>query len=483
MSQQTAEQASYKRIILCADGTWLASDVGNKSVPSNVAKIARAIATSGADADGMIVKQIVSYYSGLGTGDLPFQAAIYGSLGWGLDVEVCQMYDFVANNYVPGDELFFFGFSRGAFSVRSVAGLISDVGVLSAVHMSHFPEMWRAYRENTDGNSFTKSTWYQKHKDKLRLTNNLKIKVIGVWDTVGALGVPEWPLVGLAAKAGIPINKQYAFHNTNLAKNVAYAFQALAIDERRLTFPPTLWHASPGAPAKDLQQCWFPGVHGNIGGQAEFIRTASDYEEIGDIAFAWMVDNLSGMLTFEEIAINKLIKQHHDALVENNAKNNVINGWGCGPIVSNFAGLQGAFFRALGKQDRTPGSYPRDAGDGISGATNEYFHPITRIRKSKLSNYHPASLNGYALQEPDGTAGWQWVKNGVAAIPEYVLRPEKTMSLAVYGTGEYKNVDSLSRLLCPAAVLADLDRDNGVIPESDQVTAGITMKEVEGIDV
>lgn len=110
-----------------------------------------------------------------------------GSLGWGLDVEVCQMYDFVANNYVPGDELFFFGFSRGAFSVRSVAGLISDVGVLSAVHMSHFPEMWRAYRENTDGNSFTKSTWYQKHKDKLRLTNNLKIKVIGVWDTVGAL--------------------------------------------------------------------------------------------------------------------------------------------------------------------------------------------------------------------------------------------------------------------------------------------------------
>lgn len=78
MPQKKPEQASYKRLILCADGTWLASDLGDKSVPSNVAKIARSIATSGPDADGMIVKQIVSYHSGLGTGDLPFQAATYG---------------------------------------------------------------------------------------------------------------------------------------------------------------------------------------------------------------------------------------------------------------------------------------------------------------------------------------------------------------------------------------------------------------------
>lgn len=78
MSQKKPEQASYKRLILCAGGTWLASDLGNKSIPSNVAKIARALATRGPDANGMIVKQIVSYHSGLGTGDLPFQAAIYG---------------------------------------------------------------------------------------------------------------------------------------------------------------------------------------------------------------------------------------------------------------------------------------------------------------------------------------------------------------------------------------------------------------------
>lgn len=100
---------------------------------------------------------------------------------------MCQIYDFISNNYEAGDELFFFGFSRGAFTVRSVAGLVCDVGVLSAVHMSQFAEMWKAYRKNTNMESFKESKWYQRNKDKLRLTDDLRIKVVGVWDTVGAL--------------------------------------------------------------------------------------------------------------------------------------------------------------------------------------------------------------------------------------------------------------------------------------------------------
>jgi uncharacterized protein (DUF2235 family) len=79
MSDQTPKLASNKRIILCADGTWLASDIGDASVPSNVAKIARAIANSGFDAESnLLVKQIVYYHSGLGSGDLPFQKSIEG---------------------------------------------------------------------------------------------------------------------------------------------------------------------------------------------------------------------------------------------------------------------------------------------------------------------------------------------------------------------------------------------------------------------
>lgn len=109
-----------------------------------------------------------------------------GTFGWGLDVDVCQIYDFISNNYEAGDELFFFGWSRGAFTVRSVAALVCEIGVLSAVNMSRFAEMWEAYRANTGGQPFRESKWYLDNKDELGLTN-VKVKVVGVWDTVGAL--------------------------------------------------------------------------------------------------------------------------------------------------------------------------------------------------------------------------------------------------------------------------------------------------------
>jgi uncharacterized protein (DUF2235 family) len=109
---------------------------------------------------------------------------------------VCQIYDFISNNYVQGDEIFLFGFSRGAFTVRSVSGLVSDIGVLSTQYMSHFSEMWKAYRENTGGRSFRQSVWYQENRDKLRLEEGVRIKVVGVWDTVGALVGKEFIDVG-----------------------------------------------------------------------------------------------------------------------------------------------------------------------------------------------------------------------------------------------------------------------------------------------
>jgi uncharacterized protein (DUF2235 family) len=170
---------------------------------------------------------------------------------------VSQVYHFIANNYEDGDELFFFGFSRGAWAVRSVAGLICDVGILSAAHMSRFPELWEAYRSNTSGESFKKSTWYLNNKHTIG-SKDVRIKVIGVWDTVGELGVPEWPLVRQLQSVGINVNQSHGFYNTKLSPSgyrseeacfaqytdfssldVDCAFQALAIDEKRLTFPPT----------------------------------------------------------------------------------------------------------------------------------------------------------------------------------------------------------------------------------------------------
>jgi uncharacterized protein (DUF2235 family) len=109
-----------------------------------------------------------------------------GGIGLGLDQQVTQIYDFISNNYERGDELLFFGFSRGAFTVRSVASLVTEIGVLPPAQMSRFPEMWDAYRANTGGEPFGNSQWYMDNKEELGLIN-VTIKVVGVWDTVGEL--------------------------------------------------------------------------------------------------------------------------------------------------------------------------------------------------------------------------------------------------------------------------------------------------------
>ena len=187
-NESAAQQASYKRIILCCDGTWLAANTGDDSKPSNVAKLARAIAPTGFDIEGRIVKQIVLYHSGLGSTSLPAAKAIEGGIGWGLDIDVTQIYDFISNNYEVGDELFFFGFSRGAFTVRSAAGLVSNAGILSAVNMTHFHEMWSAYRRRKISQPFTDTKWYRENSEKLKLPSlQTPIKVVGVWETVGSL--------------------------------------------------------------------------------------------------------------------------------------------------------------------------------------------------------------------------------------------------------------------------------------------------------
>lgn len=175
------------------------------------------------------------------------------------------------------------------------------------------------------------------------------------------------------------------------------------------------------------------------------------------------------MLTFDEDAIETIVQNHQHAI------NRIAhtNGWGCGPIIDNFFGLQGAFFRLLGKQERTPGNYPRDPGDGTDGATNEFFHPTVRIRRSKVPKWNPTPLQGYELQEPDSTTGWRWSRRDRRPVREYEMSKKKTMSLA-YQDGQaigYKTGGSLSRRLCPKNILSDLDRDNAMADRAADQTA------------
>lgn len=174
------------------------------------------------------------------------------------------------------------------------------------------------------------------------------------------------------------------------------------------------------------------------------------------------MDNLAGLLTFEEMSLKAMIATHKKAL----EISEVADGWGCGPIVSNFAGLQGAFFWLLGKQVRTPGRYQVDPGDGFDGPTHETFHPTVRLRRDKVKSWAPASLNGWSLKKRPASdnKGWSWV-NHSQVMHEHQMSMEK-ISVAcddIHGGGcHFKLMDSLSRTMCPKDILADLDYDNGV---------------------
>jgi uncharacterized protein (DUF2235 family) len=243
-----------KRIVICADGTWNIRDQVDKESgkrrPTNVTKLARAVrprAANGTD-------QVVCYHDGLGTGGA-LDRVSGGAFGHGMEDNLRVLYRFILYNYMPGDELYFFGFSRGAFTVRSLAGFMKKVGLLEKDDDYYVPEIYACYEKNIGPGT---PQWEQAFR-KVRGTRPCPaIRFIGVWDTVGALGAPGF--------LGQVFNRdKYRYHAVGLNDTIENAVHALAIDERRKPFAPTLWTRPPGW-AGQLVQAWFPGVHSNIGG-------------------------------------------------------------------------------------------------------------------------------------------------------------------------------------------------------------------------
>ena len=264
-----------KRLVICCDGTWNEPDQevddnpADETEPTNVLKVVRGLAP----VDGEQVPQVVYYDTGVGTQGLA-DKYVGGGLGSGLSENIQQAYRFIANNYHEGDELFLFGFSRGAYTVRSLAGFIGVAGLLRKENLRLLPEAYALYRLSPDKRD---GAMVQKRLNKAGEPSRrpVPIRFIGVWDTVGALGAPT-PILGRLTR------KRVSFHDTQLGHNVENAYHALAVDERRRPFQPDLWT---GAPAENqtVQQVWFAGVHSNIGG---------GYRDCGlsNIALAWLAD-------------------------------------------------------------------------------------------------------------------------------------------------------------------------------------------------
>jgi uncharacterized protein (DUF2235 family) len=252
-----------KRIAIACDGTWNRPDEvhDGRACPTNVVKISRAIAPEG---------QEVFYERGVGTARS--ERLRGGMFGFGLSRNVRDCYRYLSTNYVPGDALYLFGFSRGAFTARSLAGFIGNSGILKPEHADRLDEAYELYRDREDpkkkpGGATAKAFRANYSHDEV------PIRFVGVWDTVGALGIPL-PVAALT--------KRWSFHDVRLGAHVETACHALSIDERRGPFQPTLWERQATAPkTQTLEQVWFSGVHSDVGG---------GYPDAGlaDVPLRWM---------------------------------------------------------------------------------------------------------------------------------------------------------------------------------------------------
>lgn len=256
-----------RRLIICCDGTWN-SPVQKRE--TNVVALLRAIKPMSESPDE--IPQIVLYHLGVGTGNFLDQL-IGGGAGVGLSNSVKACYGFLVDNYQEGDEILLFGFSRGAYVVRSIAGMIGCVGLLQKKQMHRFIEAWNYY-------TLPPVERHARNEEFERVFDGrveaVEISCVGVWDTVGALGIPGTRFCSQA----------YAFHETKLGDHVRHAFHAMAIDERRGNFQPAIWARETRDRHRPLEQMWFPGVHSNIGG-------GYDEHGLADAALLWMLSRIA----------------------------------------------------------------------------------------------------------------------------------------------------------------------------------------------
>lgn len=251
-----------QRLILLFDGTW--DDFDDRT---NVYRMASAIVSY----DGP-TRQRFFYQSGVGTS--PGTRFLGGATGAGLTEILLEGYEWLAKRYEPGDEIWVFGFSRGAYTARSLAGLIRKCGLLRIVTPKAIHEATRLYRDTDVHPESENCKTFRQHYS----LPGVGIHFLGVWDTVGSLGIPGHALLS---------RQFFEWHDTELSGIVRHAYQAMALDEHRQEFDVSLWRGSEKDPhlkkpgQDDVEQRWFIGSHGDVGG-------GCPRDDLSQIPLRWM---------------------------------------------------------------------------------------------------------------------------------------------------------------------------------------------------
>ncbi|TGO19965.1 hypothetical protein BPAE_0327g00080 [Botrytis paeoniae] len=389
-----------KRIIICCDGTWQSAVSGKENCPSNVTRLCRAINSVAQDPnDGENWQQVVWYDSGVGTTSTGLGPGLEGAIGQGLEGNVIEAYNFCVLNWNPGDKIMCFGFSRGAYTARTIAGLISDIGICSKKQLQQFPDLWKLYKQKKSGDDECRKRFYGsalyyswregrvadpqpdpedrpdgglvwdiKAHGEWAPEESMEVEVVGVFDTVGALGLPE--VFGMELPKWTTIGDKPEWHNVELSANIKHAFQALALDEHREAFTPTLYYIKKPEDFTDseieaqrtisdnantewydmvsshepnleklrdlaqtrdeatekvvrmeennkmkkalvdsekvLEQVWFPGYHIHIGGgSSDTLLNKDNMEEMSNITLAWMLDQIEKYVSIDRETIKE----------------------------------------------------------------------------------------------------------------------------------------------------------------------------------
>lgn len=265
-----------KRLIICNDGTWNSPDQEENGIPAptNVVKLFNALA----DRDDTGLEQRKYYHPGVGAEGGLFDSITGGAVGVGISNHIRSAYHWLGTNYEPGDEIYIYGFSRGAFTARSLGGFVGR-GLLDLRGLPP-KEAWdrvqTAYDQGYRNPHGTRPDWAAPNWAFFD-AGPTPIRFIGVWDTVGALGVPDdLELLNLFEN-----RDKWRFHDTSLGAHVRTARHAMAIDEIRASFTVTRW--SNAAQHADAKEIWFPGVHSDVGG-------GYAVTDLSDGALLWMLD-------------------------------------------------------------------------------------------------------------------------------------------------------------------------------------------------
>jgi len=335
-----------KRIVICADGTWNRPEKDlKKDFPTNVLKLARAIKPRDKD-----VSQQVFYDWGIGS---YHDRVIGGATGRGLHKNIMDNYRYIVQNYSPNDEIYLFGFSRGSYTVRCLCGLINNVGILKRNNASLIQQAFDHYKKSSPDwtPSGAKSVAFRSdfsHRSR-------KIKFVGVWDTVGAMGIPI-SFLGL-------FDDKDEFYDTKIGRNVEFARHAMAIDEHREDFEPTIWEPRPKV---DIRQVWFIGAHADVGGS---YKPDNNGKLLSDLPLFWLLEEAGKIgLKFEPHLIDALtLEGSHLATLHKSRR--------------SFYRIKKPFYRQI----------EHDKGE-------VFIHPSVQTRWNTDQKYRPKNLQEYLLK-------------------------------------------------------------------------------------